>query len=165
MLQTQVGNKKGISTIEILLAVSILGVTLISFFSLIGFSLKVAGLVDQTTRANALAQETMEAVRDFRDQTSWLSDGLGVLSVDIPYYPEKTGTVPPRWDLVSGQGTVDIFTRQVIFEEVYRDASDNIVAAGAEDPETKKVKVTVSWQERGNVHQVELVNYFTNWQE
>ncbi len=142
-----------------------MGVTLVSFFSLIGFSLKVAGLVSQTTRANALAQETMEVVRDFRDQTNWQVNGLGILSVGISYRPEKTGTVPPRWDLILGQEAIDIFTRRVIFEKVYRDANDNIVAVGAEDPETKKAKVTVSWQERGNVHQVELVSYFTNWQK
>ncbi len=89
---------------------------------------------------------------------------MGSLSVDTPYHPEKTGAVPPRWDLVLGQDIIDIFTRQVIFEKVYRDADDNITVFGAEDPDSKKIKVTVSWQERGNVHQVELVSYFTNWQ-
>ena len=64
-----------------------------------------------------------------------------------------------------GQATAGIFTKQVIFETVYRDSNDDIAESGIEDIYTKKATVTVYWQERGRDQQVELVSYFTNWQE
>jgi len=151
--------------IEMLVVVFILGVTLSSLFGLIGFSLRASSLVEQSIQANALAQGVMEAVRDFRNQNSWSVSGLGALSVGAAYYPEKTGSVPPEWNLVLGQEAVGIFTKQVIFETVYRDSNDDIAESGIEDPYTKKAIVIVSWQERGRDQQVELVSYFTNWQE
>ena len=164
MLQNPAGNKKGISIIEMLVAVAILGVTLTSIFGLINFSLTAANLTKQTTQANALAQETMEAVRSFRDRTVWNGDGLGILTVGSAYHPEKT-VAPFEWTLLLGQETIDIFTREVVFATVYRDINDNIVDSGTEDPATKKAMVAVFWQERGRDHKIELVTYFTNWQE
>ena len=165
MLQNPSGNKKGISIIEMLVAVAILGVTLTSIFGLINFSLTAANLTKQTTQANALAQETMEAVRSFRDRTVWNGDGLGTLTVGSAYHQEKTATTPLEWTLLLGQETIDIFTREVVFATAYRDINDNIIDSGTEDPATKKATVAVFWQERGRNHKVELVNYFTNWQE
>lgn len=165
MLLMQAGNKKGISIIEILVAVAILGVTFSSLFGLIGFSLRASNMVKQSTQANVLAQGVMEAVRDFRNQNPWEVSGLGVLSVGTAYHPEKTGGVLPEWNLVLGQVTAGIFTKQVIFETVYRDSNDDIKESGIEDPYTKKATVTVFWQERGRDHQMELVSYFTNWQK
>jgi len=151
--------------IEMLVVIAILGVTLSSLFGLVGFSLRASSLVEQSTQANALAQGVMEVVRDFRNQNSWSASGLGALSVGIAYHSEQTGDETPEWDLVLGQATAGIFTKQVIFETVYRDSNDDIAESGIEDPYTKKATVTVSWQERGRDQQVELVSYFTNWKE
>ena len=47
-----------------------------------------------------------------------------------------------------------------------RDGTDNIVeSGGADDPNTKKVTATVSWEERGRSHSIELITYLTNWRE
>jgi type II secretory pathway pseudopilin PulG len=155
---------KGISILEILVVIAIIAVTFTSLLGLASFSLGTASLIKQTTQANMLAQGTMEAVRNFRDQTSWDVDGLGTLLTGTPYYLEKSADNPPKWILIQGEETIDIFKRKVIFNDVMRDANDNIVeSGGTNDPDTKKVIVTVSWQERGRNHQVELITYLTNW--
>lgn len=156
---------KGVSVIEILVVVAILGVALVSISDLVNLSLKSSQLSKQTVLANSLSQEAMEAVRSFRDETSWLDNGLGSLTIGTAYHPEKTVGSPPDWNLVLGEETIDIFTRKIVFETVYRDGSANIADSGVEDPETKKVRVTVLWQERGKSHQTELITYFTNWQQ
>lgn len=168
-----VGIKKtrgsGISAIEILVAVSIIAVTLTSLLGVINFSLKSPSLLRETTQANLLAQEAIEAARTFRDSTNWTTNGLGTLSVkteiaDNPYYPKiDTSQGSPRWVLLGGEEIIVNFTRKVIFEKVFRDASGNIAESGAEDSGTRKVTAVVSWDYRGANRAVELVTYLTDW--
>lgn len=152
-------NKKGISIIEILIVIAIIIIALISLFGLIAFSLRISTLIKETAQANNLAQETMEAVRNFRDGTDWEINGLGTLATSTVYHLDKSGDVPPKWQLILGEETVDGFTRRVVFDEVYRDANDDIVEVGDIDPNTIKVITTVSWRDK----EVEIVGYLTNW--
>lgn len=154
---------KGISIIEILVVIFILGVSFVSFFTLINFSLRIASLNKANLKANTLAQEAMEAVRNFRDNTSWSVDGLATLSLETEYHPEKTVISPIEWDLVFNKETIDGFDREVVFQKVYRDGDFDIAASGTEDPDTRKAVVTVSWQERGKNYSIVLISYFTNW--
>ena len=139
--------------IEILAAVAILGVTLTSVLGLINFSLTAASLAKQTTQADARAQEAMEAVRNIRD-SDWakLTNGNHGLTKTLGY-----------WDFLGTENVVDGFTRTILIEGVYRDANNNMAESGNADPNTRKTTVIVSWSERGRVHQVSLVTYFTNW--
>jgi len=154
---------KGISIIEILIVITIIGITLTSLLGVAAFSLRVSTLIKEATRANTLTQETIEAVRNFRDGTTWNTDGLGTLSVgtDHPHYPKLDTTVdPPKWTLPEGTETINGFTRKVIFTDVMRDVDDNIVETGGiNDPNTKKATATVSWKDK----KVEIVTYFTDW--
>lgn len=161
-------SKRGISAIEILIAVAIIALTLTTFLGLATFSLRASLLAKEAIRAKNIAQEVLEAARNFRDGTTWDTDGLETLSTGeaAPYYPEKDGSVPPEWDLVAGEEITNGFTRKVIFYDVQRDGNHNIVeSGGTDDPGTKKVKAVVSWQERGKTHQIELITYLTDWQE
>lgn len=142
--------KPGVSVIEILVVIFILIVALTSLFSLVSFSLAISNLIKQTNQADQIAKETMEAVRNFRDNTNWNLDGLGTLSENADYYPQKSGQ-PPKWELVPGSQTFNGFTRKVNFETI--------------DPNRKKVTVTVFWQERGKNHQVKISTYLTNWKQ
>ena len=164
MLQHLSGNnKKGFYLIEILVAVAIISSSLISILGLTSFCLRVTSIINQTNKANNMAQEIMEQIRNFRDVTSWSTDGLGTLTPNIDYYVQKSGT-PATWQLTQGTETVNGFTRKAAFEDVIRDLNDNIVeSGGVNDPNTKKITVTVTWQERGNDRQIELLSYFTNW--
>jgi len=126
MSQNQFGNKKGISIIEILVVIAIIITALSSLLGLASFSLGVSTLIKQTNQANNLSQEVMEAVRNFRDGTSWDIDGLGKLATSTDYYPQATGS-PSKWQLVQGTENIDGFTRKVVFEDVMRDSNSNIV--------------------------------------
>lgn len=157
--------KKGISLIEILVAVSIIAVTLTSLLGLASFSLKTTMLVKKTNQASNIAQEMMEQIRNLRDGTGWNVDGIGILTAGINYYIKKVGD-PAKWQALSGTETVYGFTKKAVFENVMRDGSDNIVEAGGiNDADTRKVTVTVSWQERGRTHSTELITYLTNWRQ
>jgi len=153
-------SKEGISIIEILVVIAIIIIALISLFGLITFSLRISTLVKETAQANNLAQETIEAVRNFRDGTEWETDGLGTLATSAAYHPDKSGDVPPKWQLILGEETIDYFTRRVVFDEVYRDANDNIVEVGGTlDPNTRKITTTISWKDE----EVKIITYLTNW--
>jgi len=165
------GSKKGISVIEILVAIAIIGFTLVSILGLASLSLKTSTSIKELTQANTLAQETIEAVRNFRDGTEWDTNGLknyievGATTSE-PYHPELDSNFdPPKWILVAGEETVDGFTRKIIFKKVSRDpvtADIELTYNAANDnSDTRKVEATISW-ENGN-KKIELVTYLTNW--
>ena len=158
----------GMSTIEILIVVAFISISLVSLLGVISYSLRISTLVRETTQANFIAQEAMEAVRNFRDGTDWNTDGLrdyipGGATTSGAYHPESDGTFdPPKWKLVSGTETIDGFTRKIVFESVSRDGNHDIEGTynqANNDPNTRKVVVNVSWKDR----KINLVTYLTNW--
>lgn len=149
-------NKKGISIIELLVVAAIIVIGLVGLLSAATFSLKFSRLIKENETAKTLAEETLEAVRNFRDGTTWNTNGLGVLSLNTNYHPEKTSG---EWSLVLGEETINNFTRKVVIKKVFRDANSNIAPTGAEDTNTKLVTATISWSNRA----VEVSTYLTNW--
>jgi len=135
---------KGISIIEILIVIAIIVIALSSLLGVAAFSLRISTLMRETSQANNLTQETIEAVRNFRDGTDWNKNGLGTLTTGVSYYPQKSTDTPPKWQLVQGEETTDGFTRKVVFEKVFRDTNDNISSSGTEDPNTRNATITVS---------------------
>ena len=156
---------EGISIIEILVVISILAVSFASLLGLISFSLSASGILKQRLEADFLAQDAMEAIRNFREETFWGSDGLGTLTAGQEYHPQKIAGDPIKWTLAQGAENIGIFTRKAVFGKVFRDSDDNIASSGTEDLGAKKAVVTVSWQEKGRTHSVELITYFTNWRQ
>jgi len=164
-------NQKGSLLVELVIVIGIIVGVLGAILGLSTFSLLASSTVQQTAEAVALAEEMLEAVRNYRDGTGWSDptpgfEGLGVLSTG-PYYLEKSSDTPPRWQMSSGTETVGIFTREILFERLRRDASDNLVEYpnGTPDSDSIEVNVIVSWQERGNTHEIRIVEYLTNWQQ
>ena len=153
-------NKKGISVVELLVVVVIISVGLVALLNAVTSSLKFSRLMKENDQAKELAQEALEAVRSFRDGTTWDTNGLGTLTLSVPYHPQKTSDIPPKWNLVLLKETIGIFTRKVVFESVFRDSNSNIVLVGGiVDSNTRKVTATVSWQGKT----VEISTYLTNW--
>ena len=140
-----------------------MGTALASILSFASFSFTHSLMSKQTASATALAQDTMETVRNFRDNTAWNTNGLGTLTVGVAYHAQKSAS-PVVWQMILGAETINGFSRNATLASVARDGSSNIVlSGGVVDPNTKKVTVTVSWSERGRSHQVQLLNYLTNW--
>lgn len=164
---------KGLSIIEILIVIAIIGFALVSILGLVSLSLKTSTSIKEITQANTLAQEAMEAIRNFRDGTEWGINGLkdyietGATTSD-PYYSELDNNFdPPKWILVEGEEAIGDFTRKVVFKKVSRDPlTQNIEPTYNEDnddSDTRKVEAIVSWKS-GN-KKIELVTYLTNWKQ
>ncbi len=162
MYQNLSGNK-GITLIEILIVISIIGFALTGLLGLTSFSLNAASLTKQTFKANNLAQEMIEQLRSFRDATDWDTDGLGSAATGIDFHIEKSGT-PFTWQILEGTEFIDGFTRSMVIADGRRDSNDDIVETGGTvDPDTKKITALVSWQERDKSHEVQIITYLTNW--
>ena len=158
-------NLDGVSLIELLIVIAIITIGLVYLLGMFSFSLRISGEEKRINQANFMAQEMMEGLRNFRDGTNWQENGLGTLAVSAPYYLAKTGS-PPSWTLILGEETKDVFTQRIVFDDVQRDLNANIIEnGGIFDADSKKVTVTVSWQERGKSQQVELITFFTNWKQ
>ena len=170
MLKRQKYNK-GISIIELLVVILIIGVAVSALISFGTFTLRTASLLKQTTQASFFVQDAMEALKNYRDNTGWNDDdpgdqydGLGQVATGVSLHLKLSGGTPLRWELLLGQETLGIFTRNIVMEAVERDTADNIVESGGTlDLETKKVTVTVSWKDRGEARNLEIVTYLTNW--
>ncbi|MDP3093898.1 MAG: hypothetical protein Q8N16_04005 [bacterium] len=157
--------KAGISAVEILIVVFIISIALTALIGVVSFSLAGSVLSRKTVQAEALARGAIEITRNFRDGTSWNINGLGAVLAGTPYHFRKTTDIPKQWQLAQGEESILGFSREVVFGDAFRDASDNIVdSGGTKDPETKKVTVIVSWQEKSRSHQISLFTYLTNWQ-
>lgn len=158
---------KGVSIIEILVAVVIITVAFLAILSLINFSLKFSILTKETNRATLLAQEEMEGIINFRNETTWDINGIGTLATEssYPYYLQLNELViPPEWTIVQGTETIDIFTRKIVFDNVSRASNGDIESTynpANNDLNTRKVTVTVSWKDK----KVELFRYITNWKK
>lgn len=158
--------QKGISIIEVLVAIAIIGLVITIFIEISTFSIQNTTRLQESQQAGILAQEAIEATRNFRDATDWTADGLGSLATGTttPYHPEKATGTPHIWELISGAETINNFTRKIIIEKVSRDSNDNIentYNSSNEDPDTRKIKAVVSWPQG----KTELTTYLTNWQK
>lgn len=150
----------GFGVIEIVVAVAIIGIV---FFGIYEFALVSSTSVHASSRqiaAGYLAQEAVEIVRTKRN-SSWDTD-IATLSTGTPYYPNL---VSNSWSLsLSNPGLIDnLYTRTVVLQDVLRDNDDNIASSGTVDPDTRKVTVTVSWDEKNGSQQIVLETYVTNF--
>ena len=158
-MKINIKKNKGFSIVEILVALFVIAVALSSLLGLAAFSLKITNTLKETQQASNFSQELMEITRNFRDGTSWNADGLGTLLTGTAYHPQQSGS-PAAWQFSLGLETEGIFSRKIVFEDVFRDADDNItLSGGLLDNNTKKATVTVWWKDKS----IELVSYFTNW--
>lgn len=155
-------SQRGISVIEILVVISILGVSIFSLYELVVLTRTTAS--DQIRRLQALAytQEGIEAVRNMRDR-SW-SDNIAPLNTGSTYYLTLSGSA---WTLTTtNPGPLDgLFTRTITLAAVNRDSNGNISTTGTDDPDTRRVTATVTWTERGRARTVQLQTYLTNFLE
>lgn len=173
MVRHRSGSNAGISIVELLVGASILTLSLSALLGFLSFAVSTASLLQQQTQAITIAEGTMEALKNFRDGTLWnvddpqnQYDGVGRVQTGVPYHVGLSGDVPPRWQLLGGAETMGAFTRAVVFESAQRDANSAIVSAGGiDDPNTKKVTVTVSWTAKAMTQEIAIMSYLTNWQQ
>lgn len=113
---------------------------------------------DNKIKALGYAKEGMEVVRHLRDE-SW-SLNIAPLSLATTYYLTNTSG---QWSITtSDPGLLENkFKRTVVFYEVFRDANDDITqTGGTSDPKTRKVVVSVSWD--NDKKKVSVSSYITD---
>lgn len=160
-------NQEGFVFLEVLIG-SALIIIVITTLVTIGFSvINLSHTLQKTAEANALIKEEIEAVRSFRDGTTWASS-IGNLSTGSanPYHMVlDNSTNPGRWTIQTGAETTGIYTRKVVFDSVSRDPTTNNIEttynSAHRDGNTLKVTVTVSWSSSTS----QVVAYLTNWQK
>lgn len=152
--------QRGISVVEILVVISIVGIAIFSLYELVVLSRASSSNQMRRLQAIAYAQEGIEAVRNMRDR-SW-DDNIASLNAGTPYYLTLSGSA---WTLTTtNPGAIEnLFTRTVVLSQVNRDSNGNIVSSGTDDPDTRHVDVTITWAERGNNRNVEIETYITNF--
>jgi Tfp pilus assembly protein PilV len=148
---------RGFMMVEVVIAVSIITVSILATMAVAQKSVYLSRQAFHSTQAAFLLEEGAEAVRITRDN-AWTN--ISGLTAGTNYYPTfGSGT----WSLSTTANTVGIFTRKVTIANVNRDnTTQDIAAAGTNDPGTKLVTVTVSWQEGGATITKTIQFYITN---
>jgi len=151
----------GFIFLEIIISVTLIGVVFVTLLGIGFLMLNASSSIQKQTQADSLIKEGFEAVRNFRDGTTWATNGLGTVSVGSsnPYYLASSAN---QWVLTAGTETIGIFTRKIIFDAVSRDVSGNIENTyneSTKDTDTIKVTITVTWLDKT----IQNVSYLTNW--
>lgn len=150
-------NNKGFLLIEVIVAFSIMSLSVIAAMWVSQKSIAVSRQALHTASAGFLLEEGAEAVRIVRDN-AWTN--ISSLTNGTNYYPTFSGGT---WTLSTTANTVGIFTRMVTVASVSRDvATSDISSSGTNDPGTKLVTVTVSWVEGNTTISKTLQFYITN---
>lgn len=140
----KVFKNKGFMLVEILLATSIVAVSVLTATTVAERSIYVSRQAFHASQAAFLLEEGAEAVRILRDN-AW--SNISSLSVVTTYYPTFSGGT---WTLSATSNSVGIFTRTVTVASVKRDnTTKDISAVGTDDSGTKLITISVSWKEGG----------------
>lgn len=155
---------QGFSLIEIVFAIGILTMSLVSVSM---FYKKLLDVSQDTTRhiqSGYILEEGLEAIRLMRD-ASWASQIL-TLSTTTTYYFYWSGT---NWIATKTPQVIeDTFTRSFTVSDVYRDGSDNIASAGTYGTGTVKIRVSNVWMRKAgrqnatDTAETYITNLFSN---
>ncbi|NJP04101.1 prepilin-type N-terminal cleavage/methylation domain-containing protein [Candidatus Gracilibacteria bacterium] len=141
-LRKHASQKPGFSMIEVLLATSLLAIIVLGLTGSLMFGQESSRLSGERARAVFLAEETLEAVRNIRDDDfTNLVDGTYGLQV-----------IGNQWEFSGTNDQIDgMFTRTVTISTI--------------DQYRKEVTATVSWQQTlQRAGTVALQMYLTDWQ-
>ncbi len=156
-------NKKGFTILEIIVVIVVVVSVFAAVLSFFTLDVKTSERSRAKLVAISLCEEAIEAVRNFRDNTSWTENGIGILATNTNLYPVVT---PSGWLFVLGSENLNNFTRYVVLSRVSRDTNSNIEAIYNpinDDPDTRKVVATVTWTDRYGPASENLTLYITNW--
>ncbi len=147
----------GFGLLEVVVATAIIATALFAFSGTVRVAYRAAADASDRVRANFLMEEGFEAVKTIRDN-GWTT--IKNLTLNQTYYLVFSGG---QWSATTTANTTDtVFTRSFIVRSISRDASYNIAPSGANDPDARKIELSVSWNERGRALTVSGVTYLEN---
>ena len=142
----------GFIFLEILIAIALISIVFIVLLSMGFSSVSTSSSIRKEVQVDFLVKEEFEALRSFRDGTTWATNGLGTVNFteSNPYRLFlDSGVTPPKWTLQTGTETVGIFTRYVFFDRVSRNPGtgniESVYNGYNNDSDTIKVTVAVTW--------------------
>lgn len=151
--------RSGYLLIEVLVALTILGVLVASAMPTIGFLLKRTRKARNDIQAQHVLQEGVEiAYAVLTNDWSSVPPGTYVAAVDT------TGTIP-HWTLFpGGDDTIQSsYTRVLEIREINRNETTGTIGPGPVDPNSRRINSSVSWTEGGKKKELSasllVVNY------
>ena len=154
-----ISKQGGQTLLEVLVAIAFFALIVSALASLATGGLTGIQRGGDQTEAEALVQEGFEAIRSIRDD-AWSNLLFSTSSVSI----SGGGWV---FDGASTTEIIGDFTRTILFNDVCRDALDDLTPCpGAyTDVHTKEVAISVSWEPRPGVTNIsEWFSHITNWE-
>jgi len=151
-------HKKGISLVEVVIGASIVSLALVGLVTAYNLYLGIALKDTAIIQANFLLEEGLEAVRAIRDD-DWTNNIISLTS-GVEYGLEFQGG---SWQSTTTISLLDsVFYRTFSVEDVLRDSNDDISSSGTNDPDIKKINLTVSWLEGNSTTTKSISTYLTN---
>lgn len=154
--------KKGISLVEILIAVFIFSIVLGSLIVASNMYLSSAGDSLKSAKAAYFAEEGIEAMKTIRD-ANWTN--ISNLSTSTAYYLSfnTSSSTNYFWTATTTATSTDGFTRKITVSNISRDSTGHIVSSGGTiDTSTKLITVSVSWLAKAGAITKSLSTYITN---
>jgi prepilin-type N-terminal cleavage/methylation domain-containing protein len=154
-LEKLITNQKGVSIVEILIAITIFAIFSVGAFYLSVDALHRDAKIELDNVALSYAQEGIEAMRNIRDRNF-------LLLTNGDHGLEK---VNGSWQRIPAPENIDDFYfRTIVVSDVFRDDDGNIAEIGTFDPDTKKIVSRINWEWRDFFSQsVSITAYLSNW--
>lgn len=151
----------GFAIVEAIVGLGMTAMLLVALQTLVLQTITITDKNTRQLRGLLYAREAVEVARDL-EQSNWTAFPATCPSgAPGEYHPAGIGGT---WNLAAGQETLETaYTRLMSVEAVYRSQAafpNEIVSSGGIcDENTKKVIVTVSWQEKGTPLSIVLATY------
>ena len=137
--------RKGFGIVEAIIASAIISVVLVAIISAYQNLSRLSLQNTENIQAAFLLEEGGEIVRIMRDN-NW--SNISSLTNGTTYYATWNGTT---WVSTTTPNEIDVFTRTFVFSNATRDMNFNLSQTeGTEDPNSRLVTVSVSWDNYGN---------------
>lgn len=157
-------NNNGFSVLEVVISTAISAVLLITFLTLIFESKKAGAGSSDDLKAMLYLREAIEVSKDL-EKTNWAEIKNSLCAGPEKCHPEIASGA---WIFVTGEEILENrFTRKISVFPVYRSSvsfpNEITETPGILDPNTKKIKASVSWPARGGQNKtINLENYVYN---
>ncbi|ETB64194.1 TPA: hypothetical protein DIC38_00225 [Candidatus Nomurabacteria bacterium] len=154
-------NNKGLTIVEVLVACLVISITIFSLIFAASKGIELSYNAIDQTQSSYLLEEGIEAIKLIRDD-DWNNINILISDESTKYYLFWNGGIN-KWELNTTPSLINgIFTREVIFGDVYRNDDDDIASSGTLDQDIKKVTVKVSFNSPSGVNENAISFYIAN---
>lgn len=151
--------KQGVSLIEVVIATSIISLTLVTLVTVYSLVAKFSLSNVRAFKATGLAEESVEVLGYLRD-VSW-SQNISPLSLNTTYRLFWNGTT---WTATASAPLVESrYDVTFTLSSVYRDSNFNVVSSGGTlDSGSRKAAVNISWRDGSATTTKSIETYIFN---